>query len=48
MLSARPSGVPPKTQLRTQVKPGDRVIAYVGAPERLFVGDAVVERGYHR
>ena len=31
-----------------QVKPGDRVIAYVGAPERLFVGDAVVERGYHR
>lgn len=48
MLSARLSGVPPKTQLRTQVKPGDRVIAYVGAPERLFVGDAVVERGYHR
>ena len=48
MLSARLSGVPPKAQLRTQVRPGDRVIAYVGAPERLFVGDAVVEQGYHR
>src|SRR6478672_12493424 len=48
MLSARLSGVPPKAQLRMQVTPGDRVIAYVGAPERLFVGDAVVELGYHR
>ena len=48
MLSARLSGVPPKAQLRTQVRPGDRVIAYVGAPERLFVGDAVVEQGHHR
>ena len=46
MLSARLSGV--KAQLRMQVRPGDRVIAYVGALERLFVGDAGVERGYHR
>jgi DNA-3-methyladenine glycosylase I len=48
MLAAGLAGVPPKAQLRMQVRPGDRVIAYVGAPEKSFVGDAVVELGYHR
>lgn len=48
MLAARLCGVPPRAQLRMKVGPGDRVIAYVGAPEKLFVGDAVVATGYHR
>ena len=41
-------GVPPTTQLRMQVKPGDGVLAAAGSPERVFVGDAVVASGYHR
>jgi hypothetical protein len=38
-------GVPLKAQLNPVAD--DRVIAYVGAPERLFVGDAVVEIETH-
>jgi hypothetical protein len=48
MLGAELSGVPARAQLRMKVRRGDRVIAYVGAPEKLFVGDAVVAAGYHR
>lgn len=41
-------GVPPTAQLRARVKPGDGVVVVVGAPDRVFVGDAVVAVGYHR
>ena len=41
-----PDGRPrPKYSLR--IARGDRVIAYVGGDERVFVGDAVVTEGYH-
>ena len=40
-------GVPSKSPATHQVKPGDRVIAYVGAPERVFVGDAVIDGAFH-
>ena len=41
-------GVPPTAQLRTKLITGDRVIAFVGAPDRVFVGDAVVQTAYHQ
>ena len=40
-------GVPPKAQLRMRPKPADGVLVAVGAPDRVFVGDAVVAAGYH-
>lgn len=45
LLRAGLWGVPLRGQLRPAL--GDRVIAYVGAPERLFIGDAVVDGAFH-
>jgi hypothetical protein len=41
-------GVPPTAQLKMQPRSGDGVLVAVGAPDRVFVGDAVVASGYHR
>ena len=41
-------GVPPTAQLKMQPRPGAGVLVAVGAPDRVFVGDAVVASGYHR
>lgn len=40
-------GIPPKAQLRHKIAAGDRVLVFVGAPDRLFIGDAVVQSAYH-
>lgn len=40
-------GIPPTSPARAKLKPGDRLIAYVGSPERVFIGDALVDHGYH-
>jgi hypothetical protein len=39
-------GVPPTAQLRMRPRPGDGVLIAVGAPDRVFIGDAVVTAGY--
>ena len=41
-------GVPPTAQLKMNARRGDGVLVAIGAPDRLFVGDAVVAFGYHR
>lgn len=41
-------GIPPTAQLRMRLVAGDVVLIAVGAPDRVFVGDAVVQSGYHR
>jgi predicted type IV restriction endonuclease len=40
-------GVPPTAQLREKLVAGDRVLIFVGAPDRVFLGDAIVAVGYH-
>lgn len=40
-------GLPPGSQAATKIKPGDRVVAFAGAPERVFLADGVVEQGQH-
>jgi hypothetical protein len=40
-------GVPPTAQSKDKIAVGDRVLAYVGAPERVFIGDATVASGWH-
>ena len=41
-------GIPPTAQLRMRPQPGDGLLIAVGAPDRVFIGDAVVGAGYHR
>lgn len=40
-------GIPPNAQLRNKIAPGDHVLVFIGAPDRVFVGDALVQSGYH-
>lgn len=40
-------GMPESAQAKEKVSAGDRVLAYVGAPDRVFVGDAKVAAGWH-
>jgi hypothetical protein len=40
-------GIPPTSPAKAKLRPGDRVIAYVGSPERVFIGDALIDQGYH-
>jgi hypothetical protein len=47
LLEAGFWGIPPTAQLKGKIVAGDRVLAFVGAPDRVFVGDAVVKAGYH-
>jgi hypothetical protein len=47
LLDAGLWGVPAKSPATHQLKQGDRVIAYVGAPERVFIGDALIDGSYH-
>jgi predicted type IV restriction endonuclease len=47
LLNAKLWGIGAKTANRDLLAPGDRILAYVGAPERAFVGHAVLESGTH-
>ena len=40
-------GVPATAQAKDKIAGGDRVLAYVGAPDRVFIGEAVVGSGWH-
>lgn len=40
-------GIPSTSPAARKLKSGDRVIAYVGAPEKVFIGDAVIDDAYH-
>jgi hypothetical protein len=47
LLEMKLWGVGPKAPLRDGLAPGDLILAYVGAPEKLFIGQATVARGFH-
>lgn len=40
-------GVPATAQAKDKLAVGDRVIAYVGAPDRIFIGDATIAAPWH-
>src|SRR4051794_12249063 len=40
-------GIPPTSPASKHLQPGGRVVVYVGAPERVFIGDAVVDQEVH-
>jgi|ERR1039458_2721124 hypothetical protein len=40
-------GIPESTQAKDKLAAGDRVLISVGAPDRAFVGDAVIAVGWH-
>lgn len=40
-------GIPTTAQARGKIAVGDRLLVYVGAPERVFVGHATVAAGWH-
>src|SRR4051794_34531646 len=40
-------GIPETAQARRSLAPGDRVLVYVGAPDRIFIGDATIASGWH-
>ncbi len=40
-------GMPESAQAREKLSVGDRVLAYVGAPDRVFVGDAEIAAPWH-
>lgn len=40
-------GIGPKTPNRSLLQPGDKIVAYVGAPERTFVGRATIASVVH-
>jgi len=47
LLQAGLWGVPPTAQSKGKLAPGDRVVAYVGAPDRVFIGEATISSGWH-
>ena len=47
LLEVQLWGVPPTAQARDKLAAGDRVLVFVGAPERVFIGDATIASGYH-
>jgi hypothetical protein len=47
LLEAGMWGVPATAQAREKLAPGDRVLVYVGAPDRVFVGDATLNSTWH-
>jgi hypothetical protein len=47
LLDARLWGIGDRTQNKDSLAPGDRVLAYVGAPERAFIGHATLSSGVH-
>lgn len=40
-------GIPQTAQARDKLAAGDRVLIYVGAPERVFIGHAMIAAGWH-
>jgi hypothetical protein len=40
-------GIPPTAQAKNKLATGDRVLAYVGAPDRVFIGDAFISAPWH-
>jgi hypothetical protein len=47
LLDAGLWGIGPKTPNKDRLAPGDRILAYVGAPERLIVGEGTLAGGTH-
>jgi hypothetical protein len=47
LLDARLWGIGDKTSNRDSLAPGDRILAYVGAPEKAFIGHATLSSGVH-
>ncbi|HWT91456.1 MAG TPA: hypothetical protein VN238_00530 [Solirubrobacteraceae bacterium] len=47
LLDAGLWGLPSTAQARDRIAPGDRVLVYVGAPERVLIGEAVVNSSWH-
>lgn len=48
LLAAGLWGIPPTSQAREKLQPGDRLLVYVGAPHRILLGIASVADGWHR
>ena len=40
-------GIPPTAQAKDKLAADDRVLAYVGAPDRVFIGEATIEAPWH-
>jgi hypothetical protein len=40
-------GIPPTAQAKDKLAAGDRVLVYVGAPDRVFVGRAAIAAPWH-
>jgi hypothetical protein len=40
-------GIPSTAQSKDKIAPGDRIVAFVGAPDRAFIGHAVVASPWH-
>ena len=47
LLKIKLWGIGPKTPNKDRLAPGDRILAYVGAPEKLFIGEATISNGFH-
>jgi hypothetical protein len=47
LLDLRLWGIGAKTPNRDRLSAGDRILAFVGAPERLFVGHGILSSGVH-
>jgi hypothetical protein len=47
LLEIKLWGVGPKAPLKDSLAPGDQILAYVGAPEKVFIGRATIAQGFH-
>jgi hypothetical protein len=47
LLEAKLWGIGSKTPNKGRLTPGDRILAYVGAPERLLIGEGTLSSGTH-
>lgn len=47
LLDAKLWGIGSKTPNKDRLAAGDRILAYVGAPERLFIGEGTLSSGSH-
>src|SRR3954470_22555139 len=47
LLRARLWGIPASAPSKDKAVPGDRLLIYVGAPDKTFVGHATITSAYH-
>ncbi len=47
LLDAGLWGIPEKAQAKSKLAAGDRLIVYIGAPDRIFLGDARIVSPWH-